>query len=141
MLYGLSRHRIIATLRIAEGLANLTLSVVLVQFIGLVGVALGTAISHIVVVLLILPLKACKVMTLDLGAYYRGVYGRPLLTVLPFAMAAIWVDRHHPPADLPTFLIEVTALVMFYAVCVFFFALDRPERLFVRRILKPWAVA
>src|SRR5690606_16941316 len=42
VLYGMSRHRVIALLRIAEAAANLLLSIVLVKTIGLVGIALGT---------------------------------------------------------------------------------------------------
>ena len=61
ILSGLAAHRIFAILRIVEGGLNLTLSVVLVNVIGLVGVALGSAIPHMIVVGWILPRALPKI--------------------------------------------------------------------------------
>ncbi len=44
VLQGMARHRPLAFMALASGLANLVLSIILVQWIGLIGVALGTLI-------------------------------------------------------------------------------------------------
>ena len=56
VLYGLGRHRVVAWSRVFEGVVNLVLSVILVQRYGVVGVAIGTIVPHIIVVGAVLPI-------------------------------------------------------------------------------------
>ena len=110
VLYGMSRHRIIALLRIGEAAANLVLSVVLVQRIGLAGVALGTAIPSAIVVTVVLPLIAGRVVGTSLPYFYQQAYVRPLLAVAPFALVALWVRVEFPATDLVGFFARVALL-------------------------------
>ncbi len=47
ILFGVSKHHIISNLRILEAASNLLLSVILIYPYGIIGVALGTAIPHV----------------------------------------------------------------------------------------------
>ena len=94
----------VAILRVVEGAANLILSVVLVRKIGLVGVALGTAIPHMIIVGWVLPRKLPKILPLNLRTYYAEVYGRTLLASVPFVVAC-WLVQNGRTAGQPARLL------------------------------------
>jgi O-antigen/teichoic acid export membrane protein len=128
VLYGISRHRIIAILRIVEGVVNLGLSILLVQLIGLPGVALGMAIPSIVIVVLVLPFFAARAIGLDLRRYHAEAYLRPLLAILPVAALALWMRAHWPAGGLVAFFGQVALLCLCYAPFAFALVLSASER-------------
>jgi O-antigen/teichoic acid export membrane protein len=128
ILYGLGAHRMVAILRIVEGAINLTLSVVLVNTIGLVGVALGTAIPHVIMVGWVLPRALPKVFPLDLRAYYVAVYGRTLLAAVPFALACWLVRTVVQPAGLPSFFFWGSVSLLAYIPPAWLIAMSGEER-------------
>lgn len=131
VLYGMSRHRIIALLRIAEAAANLLLSIILVQTLGLVGVALGTAIPSAIVVMLVLPAVAGKMVGVNVLRFYENAYLRPLLAITPFVVAAYWVRDAYPATSLLGFFLRVGALLLLYVPVAFALVLDSTERALV----------
>jgi O-antigen/teichoic acid export membrane protein len=133
VLYGLGQHRVIANLRIVEGVIKIALSVVLVKMYGVTGVAIGTAIPHVIVVGWTLPRKLPKIFPLDLRAYYMTVYGRTITAALPFFIATWLVSEAVQPASLAAFFAWGTACMIAYVVPVWFVALARDER---QRILQ-----
>lgn len=128
VLYGISRHRVIAILRIFEAVANLTLSIILVQTIGLVGVALGTAIPSLLIVMIVMPMVACKLVGVGLPEYYIHAYVRPALAIVPFALVAIWLRDESPARSLPIFFMQMIGLTALYAPCAFAIVLNADER-------------
>lgn len=143
VLYGISKHRPLAFLRIGEAVGNLILSIILVQRLGLVGVALGTIIPHVIVVLGIVPRMACRAVNLSVWKYLDGTYRGPLLAVLP-CIAGAWLFRAYLPAsNLLVFFVQVAVLVVVYGASVYVVALDSSERIFIKTLIahrKPAAV-
>jgi O-antigen/teichoic acid export membrane protein len=135
VLYGMSQHRSIALLRVGEATAKLTLSIVLVKSLGIMGVALGTAISHAALVLFILPVMICRRLALSLWTYFIGVYRGPLLAVMPFVAGAWLASKHLPAGNLLLFFLQVGALSALYVPCVYLLALERDEQAMVRNAL------
>lgn len=135
ILYGLGEHRIVAILRIVEGVINLTLSVVLVKTIGLVGVALATAIPHIVIVGWVLPRALPKIFPVELRPYYAAVYGQTLIAAIPFGVACWLVRTVVQPAGLLSFFLWGSATLIAYAVPAWFVALSHDERTYFLRTL------
>lgn len=133
VLYGISRHRTIAMLRVVEAAANLALSIALVKWVGLVGVALGTAVPSAVIVVGVLPLIVCPMLGLDLVDYYDRAYLRPLMAVVPFAAGAYWLRTSAMPQSLPEFFAAIAALTAIYIPCAFGLGLNAPERALVMR--------
>lgn len=86
ILYGLGAPELIARLRVVEAAVNLLLSVVLVNFLGLLGVALGTTIPHLVLTALVLPIVICRKTGMSVSRFYGNVVGRCLLGSLPFVV-------------------------------------------------------
>lgn len=132
VLYGISRHRIIALLRLGEAVANLLLSVALVKLIGLAGVALGTAIPSAIAATVILPLLVGRVVGVTLPQFYLHAYVRPLLAVTPFALATLWVRFQFAPANLPGFFMRIALLMTIYLPCAYAVVLSKQERSLVR---------
>jgi O-antigen/teichoic acid export membrane protein len=128
VLYGLARHKVLAVMRIFEATANLLLSVILVQTLGIVGVALGTAITHIVAVALVLPVISCRIIGLPVFKFYYHAYLRASLAGLPFAFLCWLVDRRFPATGLASFFAEVAALLPVFLLPVWFLAVDPEER-------------
>lgn len=142
VLYGLSRHRIIAVLRIIEGVVNLGLSIVLVQLIGLPGVALGTAIPSIIIVMFVLPVLSRRAIGIDLTRFYIEGYLRPLLAIVPMAALAYWVRVSFPAANLWIFFGQVALLCLVYLPCAFGLILNANERLqLVKKLRLPTFLA
>jgi O-antigen/teichoic acid export membrane protein len=135
VLYGMSKHRMMAWLRVGEAAANLGLSIYLVQKMGIVGVALGTAISHAIVVLLLLPTLVSRLMTISISQYFIRSYCRPLLAAVPFLVAALWVRNHWPAANLAVFFAQVAALCCVYVAAVYALALDPEERQMILKLV------
>ncbi|MBD3245488.1 MAG: oligosaccharide flippase family protein [Candidatus Omnitrophica bacterium] len=71
LLYGISKHRFYALTNSVEAILNLALSLVLVHFIGLNGVALGTAIPMAVMRLVVQPVYTCKVLNMKVSSYLK----------------------------------------------------------------------
>ena len=140
VLYGISRHHVIAALRVAEAVVNLGLSIVLVQAIGLAGVAWGMAVPNILIVVAVLPAFACRIVGLGLAEYYLNAYLRPALAIAPFAAAAWWVRNQLPASSLAGFFLHMIALMAIYVPCAFFIVLNATERRYVlerMRLVKP----
>ena len=64
VLYGLARHKVIAVCYGFEAIANLCITLLLVKKYGIIGVAIGTAVPHLVMVVLILPVVISKIVHL-----------------------------------------------------------------------------
>jgi O-antigen/teichoic acid export membrane protein len=128
ILYGLSAHRVVAILRVIEGAINLVLSVVLINVIGLVGVAAATALPHVVMVGWVLPRALPRVFPVNLREYYVAAYGRTLLAAIPFALACVIVEQVVQPASLPGFLLWGIVIFPAYIGPVWLLALSADDR-------------
>lgn len=136
VLYGISQHRVIAIVRVAEAALNLALSIVFAYQFGVVGVALGMSIAHVISVGLVLPYRACSVVKLPLMSYYGATLLRPAAAILPFTLGALWVRDQYPAGSLIVLLSQIAALVVLYAPCVYFLGLNSDERSMVLRLVK-----
>ncbi len=73
LVYGISRHKFPSLVSLFGSLTNLTLSIILVRFMGLKGVALGTAIPSVFLGLFVMPVYICHVIQFDHKKYYLQV--------------------------------------------------------------------
>ncbi|WP_024461938.1 oligosaccharide flippase family protein [Marinimicrobium sp. LS-A18] len=104
-LYAANRHHIIAKIDVIEVIVNLVLSLILVQYLGLIGVALGTMIPLVFFRIIFLPLYGCRAIGISMLDYYRS-FVRPALVVMPLLIAFYalmqWTST---PNSLPLILI------------------------------------
>ncbi|BDD87619.1 oligosaccharide flippase family protein [Desulfofustis limnaeus] len=136
VLYGISKHHVIAKLRLVEAIANLILSLALVQFLGIVGVALGTAVPQVIMMGMVLPICVSRVVGFSIGNYYRQVYLAPIATALPFFVLSILVNKWYLAASMAVFFFQVFALLCIYIVCVYMMCFSGRERIIIRRAIR-----
>lgn len=127
-LYGMSKHQSLAALRVLEAATNIALSLLLVKTWGIVGVAIGGLIPHIILVLILLPLILRRHIHVSFFQLMRGVFLRPLLGAMPFALAVYWVYAMSPPDSLVGFFLRMVLVLPIYAVTVYAVSLDDVER-------------
>ncbi|MET0027699.1 MAG: MATE family efflux transporter [Candidatus Thiodiazotropha sp.] len=136
VLYGLDKHKMLAYLRIGEALANLLLSIILLQYLGIIGVALGTAIPHILLTAVILPIYTTRIVGLNLYDYYRDAYLRPVLAAIPFLLAVLFIETEIRIGNLGVFFALVALVSLMYLVVSYWIVFTPDERYKVNGKLK-----
>lgn len=128
ILYGVNKHRLIARLRIAEAVFNLALSLILVNYLGIIGVALGTAIPQFFIMTLLLPIMSSRIMDISLRKYWSQVYVLPLLAALPFAGFSSYININYPAQSLSMFFLQILLMLPVYVISVAFICFSQYER-------------
>ena len=128
VLYGLSQHRSLAFFRIGEAISNLALSIVLVRQYGLIGVAIGTLVPHIVVTGLMIPIYATRLLGMNPFKYYAEAWTRPLLNAVPFLLLTLYFSKMIPVDGLLMFFVRLAALLAIYLLTGFYVVLNQEER-------------
>ena len=128
-LYGVSRHRFLAWLTLAEAIVNVGLSIYLAHPYGMIGVALGTLIPMTIAKLFIQPIYVCRHLPLPLRTYYGNLLGR---SIVPAALSSIilWVLLFSK-IDFTNLLVLCVAIsfqALVTAAVAFYFAFDKEEK-------------
>jgi O-antigen/teichoic acid export membrane protein len=108
---GLGKNKAVALVAAAEATANLVLSVVLVRFMGLNGVAWGTVIPNLAVHLVFWPRYICRIVKIPVGQYLWQAWMRPWLAIIPFGLACYLADRAWTATNLIHFITQMTVLL------------------------------
>jgi O-antigen/teichoic acid export membrane protein len=135
VMYGMSQHHAIGYLRIGEAAVKLTLSIFLVQKYGIVGAAIGTAIPHAILTMLLLPSLICGKLEMSVSRYFVGIYGKLSLATVPFVAGALLMKQYWPAGNLLVFFMQIGLLCCIYAASVFALALDKEERNMILKML------
>lgn len=136
------RHGPLGWWTIAEGIANIVLSVIWGKSHGLLGVAMGTVVPMLVIKMIIQPWYALKAAEMNVWDYLSKGLGRPFLVCLLFTVAASQVSIG-AEATAPLFAATVVAQVMMFLAATWFFGLTRAERHWVleyRRQRLSWSL-
>jgi O-antigen/teichoic acid export membrane protein len=128
VLYGMDRHKMLAFFRIGEAICNLILSIVLLHLYGITGVALGTAIPHIILTAVILPIYTTRIIGMDLMAYYFAGYTRPIIAAIPFLAMIVYIRQYLDIDSLALFFGLVMIVSLIYLVVSFWIIFDSTNR-------------
>ena len=109
--FGTEKHKIIAKWAIGEGITNLALSITLVHWFGLYGVAIGTLIPNLFTQLVLWPPYIGRLNGMTRWQVMFGVWGPMLLSVIPFALLSSLVNLHYPPHSIAMFLLQTLGLL------------------------------
>lgn len=93
VLQGMGRHQPLAYMSIASGVANLVLSIILIQFLGLTGVALGTLIPTSIECLLFVMPYALRVLGISWRGAFREIVLPSVLPALPAVFTILLLQR------------------------------------------------
>ena len=128
ILFGLSLQRINAYCYGVEAVANLGLSILLVRHLGIEGVALGTAIPHIIITLFVFPAVITRKLNLNIGEYLKKGMAPTLVPGLLFAGGCYLFNTFCPASSLTSFFSSILILLPLFAVPAWFTCLESFER-------------
>jgi len=134
LLYGISKHKYYAVSNSIEGILNLLLSIVLVRYYGIYGVALGTMIPMIMFKLIIQPIFICRAINLSICKYYfKTILITACKTMIPL-LIYFYLTRGFLRADYTSIVIISCVQVMYFIPVVFFFVLGKKEREYFKHV-------
>jgi len=120
----------------AEGLANLLLSIALVRKVGLIGVAWGTVIPHAISTAVIIPLYTLHTLKMSWSDYVAKAFVRPIICAIPIA-GLCYVFSHL--IESPTWIVfgaEVITVCWIFGITSYFICLTAEQRAVVLNKLK-----
>jgi len=126
---------------LAEGAANLVLSIHWARIYGLLGVALGTAVPMLVVNVFIQPWYALRVVNLRSGEYVRKALMRPAVVGALFAGFCWLAPKLDAGGNFIQFSIRVVWQTAVFGLLAYLLAFDSGERRQVRDRSRKVAVA
>ncbi|MCB2173737.1 polysaccharide biosynthesis C-terminal domain-containing protein [bacterium] len=128
IIFGLSKHKALAWWRVGEAIANLGLSVILIKPFGIAGVAMGTAIPHILVSLVVFPLYARTITGIALYDYWKRAFLPPILAIIPFVILAWLIKQTVVIESLLAYFSYIAIITLCYLLVSFYVVLQPGER-------------
>ena len=107
--FGIEKHKQSAIWAIGEGVANLALSIILVQRLGIYGVAIGTPLPSLFVQIVLWPRYVYQLVGVRMSEILIKVWGPVCLAALPFIVASLAIDRVMPTHKMLDFLLQTVA--------------------------------
>jgi O-antigen/teichoic acid export membrane protein len=139
-LFTWGHQKMLTVSSVATALSNLVLSVLLVQSMGIAGVALGTLIPQLIQHQAVLIRKTCQWLQISLKEYLGSVH---MGVLIPVGLAFLWVQLCKPLATgmpLPLIsmaLVAATALVLGSGLWFWLTATTLEREMFVVKLLNP----
>ncbi len=141
VLNGLAMHRLNAYCYGAEAIANLVLSLILVQPLGIVGVAWGTAIPHVIITTIVFPIMIARTLKVSAGQMFGGSVAPAMAAGIPFGIACFLVDTFSPAQSLPGFAIRLFCLFPTFVMGAWLVGMGTEDRAQVRAVLSRKPIA
>jgi O-antigen/teichoic acid export membrane protein len=132
--YGVEKHKTLAWWAIGEGVANLTLSIVLARKFGIYGVAIGTLAPNLVAQLILWPRYVSRLVDVSWVQVFRDVWGPVFLCAVPFAAASYAVDLLFPARNMVIFVLQTIALLPVFGIAISFVFRDNVKRQILPRV-------
>jgi O-antigen/teichoic acid export membrane protein len=126
ILMGLGKPKVPTIAFLVAGAVNLALSMVLARPLGLVGVALGTAIPNVLFALVVLVL-ACRELGISPAHYARYVIPRAAIGAIPVLTLLLWFKYGLQVRDMAGLVAAGSVMVVLFALTwVFYVYRDDP---------------
>ena len=131
VLQGMAKHRPLAIMTIVSGVANLTLSILLVGRLNLMGVALGTLIPTTIVCIGFVTPYAMRVIGAGSKEMYARILRPVILPSVPMAMSMILLKEViHPSSIFPLLLLATVGILIYVAIYLLLKENDYERKLF-----------
>jgi O-antigen/teichoic acid export membrane protein len=127
LLYGLSKNKFYAITNLIQGLGSIALAIPLMNLYGGVGAAYAISFVAFFVKLVIQPLFAVKVLSLNLVEYYLKFVLRPSLIPLSYLVLVYFVAMQIEFSWL-TLIVFSLVTVVFYAPYIYYLGLIGDEK-------------
>ena len=91
ILYSIAKHKYYAKVSVIEAVANFIISVTLVQYIGIYGVALGTAIPALINFIVFVPMYTCRQLGVSFRYYCMSILKYFVLGIALFLSLSLFL--------------------------------------------------
>jgi O-antigen/teichoic acid export membrane protein len=136
LLYGISKHKVLALFTSIEALANLVLSLFLVRKFGMFGVAFGTFLPMTLVKLFVQPFYVCHVLSVPYSGYFRPM-GRTVALVGGSLVVPALLSVRFAAPDYKTLAALGIISMICYASPLLIFEFTPAETLMLKRVILP----
>jgi O-antigen/teichoic acid export membrane protein len=134
-MYAANKHSIVAKIDMIEVALNLGLSLVLVRYFGLLGVAFGTTIPLLLLRLFVLPMFACKAIEMKVQDYLACMV-RPILAIaIPSVIIFYWVKLSISLQSYPSILTFGLLMAITCGIIGLKLAFSEDEKIELRKLL------
>lgn len=129
LLYGISKHHYYAIANTCEGILNLVLSLILVRYYGIYGVALGTTAEMLIFKLFIQPVFICNSIGLSLRLYFiEVIVSNSIKTLIPLGFY-YWIAKIFIKPEYDNILFFGIIQLIAFSFFVFYFILNLDMRI------------
>jgi O-antigen/teichoic acid export membrane protein len=135
VLYAVNRHKVNAWLSLSNAGVNLTLSVILVRWVGAVGVAWGTVIPAFVAEAIIVPVYTASLLQASPLRFYRSAVLRPLMVSVPYGLWLWFCLAQGLVTGYASLALVVAAGLVAYTLLAWKFSFDTGEKAWARQRL------
>ncbi len=118
VLMGMARHHFIAVSNNIQAILNLVLSIILVQYYGIFGVALGTCLPSLIINSTLQPWFVAKVLEIPIWQYYGRIFlmiFKCLVALLPAAVFSYYLVQ---PTYSSLFLTGALSAVTYFPIVI-----------------------
>jgi len=134
-MFGLDRHRGLVPIFFTEAIVNLGLSIWLVQRMGIIGVAWGTALPRLAVALIAGPWYLRRELGINARSFSFNAWVRPTAAMVPFAVGTYAIERAWSAPGLTIFFTQVAVALPLAGLGAWLLGLSAAERADYRRRL------
>jgi len=128
ILLGTANHQKFSVYNMGFSIANLVLSIVLVQKFGLIGVAAATAITQILFYAVVTPYITSKTIKFSLLDYVKRTYLRSIPSSLLLFAILTYFAKYHPPTGYLTLIGAALVGAAAYMLVAYWTLLNAEER-------------
>lgn len=129
VLIACGEHRLVATIWIGEAAGNLLLSVVLVRWLSLSGVAIGTLVPLVIGHLTIMLTRACRRVGMPVAACLSETMRPAAIAGAIAAGACLFLRVKYPPASTAMVVVQAAFVGAVYVVSLATLGFDRRTRM------------
>ncbi len=128
VLLGIGKHKSLFYVLAGEAVSNFVLSIILVQSLGIIGVALGTAIPQTIIYLFVYPYVFFRIINANLKKFYltaARTAGLASLCTIPVALGLKYINSL---AGWGGFFLDVGVMMLVTFIGFWFWVLDSDTR-------------
>ena len=135
ILFGIGKHRLLFFILLGEAVANIVLSLILVQFYGVIGVALGTAIPQVIIYSSIYPILYHRVLKAEVKRFYLNGAGMALLGAAVTISVGLVLKSRMAIDSWSAFCLSMGITVVAFSAVFMLFILDSEDKARLRALL------
>ncbi|MBN2521603.1 MAG: oligosaccharide flippase family protein [Bacteroidales bacterium] len=137
VLYGLGKHGILANVNIVIALLNIILSVIFVQYWGIIGVALGSAFPLIILRLFIIPKNVFRIINLKPTVFITKIIVPFFLVILFYGSVLFFLKGLLEAITWISFISIIGISMIIYCLIFYLIALNSDEKAKIKNIILP----